>query len=165
MSDSGYGDGDNFMTASLMNKWKSPTAATAMLRDSGVARFRRDAESSPDRPRSLADLNSRHRLHAVVERGLLGSLLRWFQRSSSAVPRLALLERISLGPRQALSLVEVDGIRLLVASSPDSGVTFLELGRSGDAASFADRTRRVGVGSGTRLPEKLSAPSLAGRRT
>ena len=34
-------------------------------------------------------------------------------------PRLAVLERISLAPRQTLALIEADGQRLLVATSPE----------------------------------------------
>lgn len=42
-------------------------------------------------------------------------------------PRLALLERITLAPRQTLALVEAEGRRLLVATSPDGAPTFYAL--------------------------------------
>lgn len=65
----------------------------------------------------------------VSGRGLAGWLRDWWQRSSIRRPaRLSLVERISLGPRQALSLVEADGMRLLIASSNDSAPVFFALG-------------------------------------
>lgn len=48
-------------------------------------------------------------------------------------PRLALLERIALGPRQSLALVEAEGSRILVATSADGSAAFHLLGR--DAAA------------------------------
>lgn len=41
--------------------------------------------------------------------------------------RLALVERISLAPRQSLALVEAEGRRFLVATSPDGGPAFYAL--------------------------------------
>lgn len=43
--------------------------------------------------------------------------------------RLELLERIALGPRQTLALVEVDGQRFLVASAADGAPAFYPLDR------------------------------------
>ena len=42
-------------------------------------------------------------------------------------PRLALLERISLAPRQSLALVEAEGRRFLVGTSPDGCPVFYAL--------------------------------------
>jgi hypothetical protein len=42
-------------------------------------------------------------------------------------PRLELLERISLAPRQSLALVEAEGRRFLVATSADGGPAFYPL--------------------------------------
>lgn len=42
-------------------------------------------------------------------------------------PRLALVERISLAPRQVIALVEADGQRLLVATSVDGAPVFFPL--------------------------------------
>jgi flagellar biogenesis protein FliO len=42
-------------------------------------------------------------------------------------PRLALLERISLAPRQSLALIEAEGRRILVATSPEGGPAFYAL--------------------------------------
>jgi hypothetical protein len=41
--------------------------------------------------------------------------------------RLALLDRISLAPRQSLALVEAEGRRFLVGTSPDGGPVFYAL--------------------------------------
>jgi hypothetical protein len=59
-------------------------------------------------------------------RGLAGLFRKW--RASSGRPaRLALVERITLGPRQALLLVEADGLRLLVATSSEGTPAFYPL--------------------------------------
>ena len=42
-------------------------------------------------------------------------------------PRLALLERISLAPRQSLALIEAEGRRILVATSAEGGPAFYPL--------------------------------------
>ncbi len=63
----------------------------------------------------------------TLSSGGLGWLLRLWQRASQTPARLAVIERISLGPRQSLALVEAEGVRLLVATSPDAGATFFPL--------------------------------------
>jgi hypothetical protein len=55
-------------------------------------------------------------------------------------PRLALLERIALAPRQSLALVEAEGRRFLVATSPEGGPAFYALDQQ---ASGNGRTRPV----------------------
>jgi flagellar biogenesis protein FliO len=59
--------------------------------------------------------------------GLAGWLLERLRASRRTQPRLALLERISLAPRQSLALVEVEGRRLLVATSPEGAPAFYSL--------------------------------------
>ncbi len=44
-----------------------------------------------------------------------------------ARPRLLLVERITLAPRQSLALVEAEGRRILVATSADGGSAFYAL--------------------------------------
>ena len=63
--------------------------------------------------------------------GLAGWLLARWRTRSQARPRLALVERITLAPRQTLCLVEAEGRRFLVASSPEGGPAFypVETGR------------------------------------
>lgn len=56
--------------------------------------------------------------------GLAGWLLARLRNRSQVRPRLALVERITLAPRQTLCLVEAEGRRFLVASSPEGGQAF-----------------------------------------
>lgn len=60
-----------------------------------------------------------------------GKLAQWLldrlHRSPQRQPQLALLERIALAPRQSLALVEADGQRLLVATSPECAPAFYVL--------------------------------------
>ena len=55
-------------------------------------------------------------------------------RGKRAKPRLELLERINLGPRQSLALIQAEGSRLLVATSAEGSPAFYRLhSRTGDA--------------------------------
>ena len=56
-------------------------------------------------------------------------------------PRLALVERITLAPRQSLALVEADGRQILVATSAEGGPAFFPLERE---------SRRLPAGPGRR---------------
>jgi flagellar biogenesis protein FliO len=60
--------------------------------------------------------------------GLSGWLLNRLRASGGRRPqRLALLERIALAPRQSLALVEAEGRRFLVATSPEGAPAFYAL--------------------------------------
>jgi flagellar biogenesis protein FliO len=59
--------------------------------------------------------------------GLAGWLLSRLRRSTQPKPRLALLERITLAPKQSLALVEADGRRFLVATSAEGAAAFYVL--------------------------------------
>jgi flagellar biogenesis protein FliO len=59
--------------------------------------------------------------------GLAGWLLRRMRRGARPQRRLAVLERVTLGPRQFCSLVEADGQRFLVATSADGTPCFQPL--------------------------------------
>lgn len=59
--------------------------------------------------------------------GLAGWLLERLRGVRRPRPRLALLERIALAPRQSLALVEAEGRRFLVATSADGGPAFYAL--------------------------------------
>jgi len=65
--------------------------------------------------------------------GLAGWLLARWRNRTRTEPRLALVQRITLGPRQTLCLVEAEGRRFLVASSAEGAPAFypLETGREG----------------------------------
>jgi hypothetical protein len=57
--------------------------------------------------------------------------------------RLALLDRITLAPRQSLALVEAEGRRILVATSVESGPVFYPL----DERNGAENRSQSGAGS------------------
>ena len=59
--------------------------------------------------------------------GLAGWLLRKLGSHSQPRPMLVVRERITLAPRQTLSLVEADGRKLLVATSPEGTPAFYAL--------------------------------------
>jgi hypothetical protein len=61
--------------------------------------------------------------------GLAGWLLRCWRRSTAHPARLALIERIALGPKHFLTLIEAEGMRLLVATSADGASAFFSLER------------------------------------
>ena len=70
--------------------------------------------------------------------GLAGWLLGRLRGVRRPAPRLAVLERISLAPRQSLALVEADGRRFLVATSAEGSPAFYPLDAPGGQAA-ADR--------------------------
>ena len=59
--------------------------------------------------------------------GLAGWLLGRFASAGRRRPRLELVERIALAPRQSLALVEAEGRRFLVATSAEGGPAFYAL--------------------------------------
>lgn len=77
--------------------------------------------------------------------GLAGVLLRPLLKRLSGArrtqPRLELVERISIAPRQSLSLVEAEGRRFLVATSVDGAPAFYPL--DGGALPAPRRAPRV----------------------
>jgi flagellar biogenesis protein FliO len=75
-----------------------------------------------------------------------GWLLARFKSGGRAQPRLELLERITLAPKQSLALVEAEGRRLLVATSPEGAPTFYALDEpSRPAVSRQPSTARMGA--------------------
>jgi hypothetical protein len=59
--------------------------------------------------------------------GLAGRLASMLRRDPDTAPRLALIERISLSPRQSLVLIEAEGRRFLLATSQEGAPTFYPL--------------------------------------
>lgn len=57
--------------------------------------------------------------------------------------RLALLDRISLTPRQSLTLVEAEGRRFLVGTSADGGPVFYALDGAAQSATRPAKTRAL----------------------
>jgi hypothetical protein len=72
---------------------------------------------------------------------VLTPLLRKLRGVRRPRPRLELLERIALAPRQSLALVEAEGRRFLVATSQDGGPAFYPL--DGKARPTPGRAPRV----------------------
>ena len=75
----------------------------------------------------------------------LGRLIEKLRRGERRQPRLALVERIALAPRQSLALVEAEGHRILVATSAEGGPAFYALDQSERSASrsHAHRSPRI----------------------
>jgi hypothetical protein len=63
-------------------------------------------------------------------------LARWHGRRR-AEPRLALVERITLAPRQTLALIEAEGRRILVATSAEGGPAFYPLDENASSKAHA----------------------------
>jgi hypothetical protein len=59
--------------------------------------------------------------------GLAGWLLSRMRRTAQPKPRLVLLERITLAPKQSLALVDAEGRRFLVATSAEGAAVFYAL--------------------------------------
>lgn len=76
--------------------------------------------------------------------GLAGWVLSWLRTTRRPQPRLALLERIALAPRQSLALVEAEGRRFLVATSPEGAPAFYALDGALRAASPGVLRGRIG---------------------
>lgn len=56
--------------------------------------------------------------------GLAGWILARIRRAPGSAPRLFLPERITIAPRQHLTLVEADGRRFLIATGADGAPAF-----------------------------------------
>jgi len=88
--------------------------------------------------------NARATLAIVPGGGLAGWLLERLRRSRRPPPRLELLERIALAPRQSLALVEAEGRRFLVATSPEGAPAFYALDEGPQPAAVNGFTRQRG---------------------
>ena len=86
---------------------------------------------------------------------LLGRVLGGLRGQPRREPRLALVERIALAPRQSLALIEAEGRRILVATSADGASAFYPLDGGSDKGS--DK------GPDNTLDNTLEKAPLAGR--
>jgi flagellar biogenesis protein FliO len=68
----------------------------------------------------------------VLLGGVAGWVLGKLRAARGREPRLAVLERIALAPRQSLALVEAEGRRFLVATSPEGTPAFYALDGRGE---------------------------------
>ena len=64
-------------------------------------------------------------------------MLRKLRRRPQTQPRLTLVERINLSPRQTLALVEAEGHTLLVATSQEGAPSFYSLDEHSAPTRFA----------------------------
>jgi flagellar biogenesis protein FliO len=74
--------------------------------------------------------------------GLAGWLLKRLRSGARRTPRLELVERIALAPRQSLALVEAEGRRFLVATSPEGAPAFYALDEALKPAQARTTARR-----------------------
>jgi flagellar biogenesis protein FliO len=65
--------------------------------------------------------------------GLAGWLMKRLRAGKDAHPRLELVERITIAPRQTVALIEAEGRRLLVACTADGGPTIYPLESGADS--------------------------------
>ncbi len=89
----------------------------------------------------------------VVVGGLAGWLIGRLRPGGRRRPRLELLERIALAPRQSLSLVEAEGRRFLVVTSPEGSPAFFPL----DDRPAQARNSVAGIASPARQAPRLAA--------
>jgi flagellar biogenesis protein FliO len=75
--------------------------------------------------------------------GLAGWLLGRLRAGHRQQARLALLERITIAPRQSLALVEAEGRRFLVATSPEGAPAFYALDEQARAPRRTSAAPRV----------------------
>jgi flagellar biogenesis protein FliO len=75
--------------------------------------------------------------------GLAGWLLGRLRGETRTKPRLSLVDRITLAPRQTLALVEAEGRRFLVATSPEGAPCFYALDEPGKIPGNGRRAARI----------------------
>jgi flagellar biogenesis protein FliO len=85
--------------------------------------------------------------------GWAGWLLCRLRARGHARPRLELVERIALAPRQSLSLVEAEGRRFLVVTSPEGSPAFYAL----DERPLQRRGNAVRIDGEARAAARLAA--------
>jgi hypothetical protein len=73
--------------------------------------------------------------------GWAGWLLGRWRSRRRVEPRLALVERITLAPRQSLALIEAEGRRILVATSAEGGPAFYPLNGNASSRVYAGASR------------------------
>lgn len=94
--------------------------------------------------------------------GLAGWMAALVTQRRRPARRLELLERITLAPRQSLSLIEAEGMRLLVATSAEGSPAFYNLDRPGNPGGpgksdvLGVRSLRARSGAGSRRQRRVS---------
>jgi flagellar biogenesis protein FliO len=91
--------------------------------------------------------------------GLAGWLLGRLRGSRRPAPRLAVLERVTLGPRQTLALGEAEGRRFLVATSAEGAAAIYALdtpARQAEAGKHSAPSHKF-AGNGLRPAKRSGA--------
>jgi flagellar biogenesis protein FliO len=133
-----------------------PGSGSRSNRDSDRS-YRQIATAAPGRIGENAAISNTG--HGLGGHGLTGWLLRCWRRSTAHPARLALIERIALGPKHSVALIEAEGVRLLVAISTDGAPVFFSLQRpSEDSAPLPD----PGEGVEANRPEECGAEEFSG---
>ena len=86
--------------------------------------------------------------NAAIKNGPIRTILSWrsvtatiferLSRRATAIPKMAVLERVNVAPRQFIALIDVEGEKLLVSASQNGSPRFFRLtasrgnGRSGE---------------------------------
>jgi hypothetical protein len=93
-------------------------------------------------------------------------LLSRLRRGAAEPRRLAVVERVTLAPRQSLALVEADGRRFLVATALEGAPMFLPLDAASGAAGAesGERSPSLPLAALKALPRSRRSASLAARR-
>jgi hypothetical protein len=95
-----------------------------------------ESNSRAEKGPGLMTMTDKSDRGAAALGGLAGWLLGRLRGETRPKPRLAVLERITLAPRHSLALVDVEGRRVLIATSPDGAPAFYPLDeRSGARAA------------------------------
>ena len=114
--------------------------------------------------------NPRHYLAKRLGGGLAAWILNNWQTSLARPARLALIARIPLGPRQAVALIEAEGMHLLVATSADGAASFFPLDPTLPSRSVESSAEPIRSGTVPELPalwardrQPSAGPSVGGR--
>ena len=91
--------------------------------------------------------------------GLAGWLLKKLRVARHAPPRLAVLERIALAPRQSLALIEAEGRRFLVATSPEGTPAFYALEAPVQRGASRPRTGAKRTDGSADVPPAFGRPA------
>ena len=87
--------------------------------------------------------------HSGIAAWLMSRLQSGAPSSDRSKRRLALIERISLAPRQSLALVEAEGRRFLVGTSMEGGPVFYALDGRPESTARPARARAISSVAGS----------------
>lgn len=98
--------------------------------------------------------------------GLAGWLLSRLRRGAREPRRLAVVERVTLSPRQSLALVEADGRRFLVATAMEGAPVFLPMDAACDTkrAATGEHAPSLPLAALQALPRARRPIAVAARR-